>query len=155
MVNRFEKFLYTITEIDLFIHRITTAEMKAFDLKGNYVIYFTKLQEHPEGVSAARLALMCGKDKADISRDISALEKAGFVRRDMGDGSLRPYRAPISLTEKGREVSDEIICKVNDVVEKIGAGLSDSDRECLYRSLDLIAANMEAISRQEKEGKEI
>lgn len=145
MLSRFEKFICAITEIDLYWHRIASSVMKAYGLKGNYAIYFTRLHGCPEGLTAAQLANLCGKDKADVSRDISALEKAGLVER-LRSGS--GYRAPISLTEAGNRLTDEIVQKAELAVDLVGGDLTDSDRECFYRALETITANLQALSEK-------
>ena len=143
MVSRFEKFLIDINEIDFCWHRIASAEMKAYGLKGNYVIYFLKLHEHPEGMTAARLGEACGRDKADVSRDMAALEKAGFVERS----GTTAYRVPIVLTEKGRMLTDEIARKAELAVGLVGGVLTEEERTCFYRVLDTITENLHALCR--------
>lgn len=143
MLSRFEKFIFNITEIDLYWHRIASNEMKAYGLKGNYAIYFTRLHGCPEGLTAAQLATLCGKDKADVSRDMTALEKAGLVER-LRDRSS--YRAPILLTSEGVRLTEEIVRKAELAVDLVGRGLTDHDRECFYRTLDTITANLQTLS---------
>lgn len=145
MLTRFETFILNITEIDLYWHRVASAAMKDYGLKGNYVIYFTRLHGHPEGVTAAQLAAECGKDKADVSRDIAVLEKLGLVRRLLRDGSA--YRALLMLTERGRQLTAEIIRKAEQAVDCIGGGLTDEDRACFYRVLATISDNLQTLSQ--------
>lgn len=144
MLSRFERFTYDINEIDLHWHRIASAEMKRYGLKGGTALYFTKLYQHPEGISAAELGALCGKDKADVSRDISALEKAGLAARLSSGG--KSYRAPITLTEQGREMTQIIIRKASIAVEQVGSTLSDEEREVFYRALDKITAGIQTLS---------
>lgn len=144
MLSRFEKFICDINQIDLFWHRLSASEMKRYGLKGNYAIYFTRLHSHPEGLTAAQLAALCGKDKADVSRDLPVLEQARFVRRDWIGGSR--YRALIFLTAEGNRLTEEIICKAEQAVDFVGSGLSDLEREYFYRVLDLITKNLHTLS---------
>lgn len=144
MLSRFEKFTYDINEIDLHWHRIASAEMKRYNLKGGTALYFTKLYKNPEGLTAAELGAVCGRDKADVSRDIGNLEKAGLVARLSAGG--RGYRAPIVLTEQGQEITQIIIRKASMAVEQVGQCLSDEEREIFYRALDKITANIQLLS---------
>lgn len=144
MLSRFERFTYDINEIDLHWHRIASAEMKRFGLKGGAAIYFTKLYNNPDGITAADLAAMCGKDKADVSREMSNLEKAGLVER-LSSGN-RSYRAPIVLTAQGKEVTKEIIRKASIAVEQVGKCLTEEERNIFYTALDKITANIQAVS---------
>lgn len=144
MLDRFEKFICDITEIDLYWHRIASVEMKRFGLKGSYAIYFPMLKNSPEGMSAAELASMCGRDKADVSRDISALEKAELLRRIKSGGTA--YRAKIVLTDKGRELTEEIIKKAELAVNCVGSMFTNEERDCFYRVLDEITRNLQTLS---------
>lgn len=145
MINRFEKFIIDITEIDLYWHRLATGVMKPLGLKGSYAIYFARLH-HFEGMTAAELAQSCGKDKADVSRDLAALEKAGFIERVKNGESA--YRATIRLTESGKALTEKIISKAETAVNLVGQNLSGADRECFYRVLDIITKNLQSLSRR-------
>ena len=81
MVNRFERFSYAISEISRCWHRIAGEEMGQFGLNGSSSVYFTTLYRYPEGITAAQLGELCSRDKADVSRTISLLEKKGIVER--------------------------------------------------------------------------
>lgn len=142
MLSRFEKFIIDITEIDLYWHRLASDVMKSFGLKGSYVIYFTKLNGHPGGLTAAELSAECGKDKADVSRDIAALERAGLVERT----GKNAYRAKITLTELGKKYTHEITGKAELAVSCVGETFSESERDCFYRVLDSITENLRKLS---------
>lgn len=144
MLSRFEKFIFDITEIDLYWHRLASAEMKRYALKGNYAVYFTRLHSCPDGITSAELAAQCSKDKADVSRDMAVLEKAGLVERKRSGSSS--YRALLLLTEQGRALTDEIIRKAELAVDCIGHDLTDEERQTFYRALDIITANLQALS---------
>lgn len=144
MIERFQKFLYNITEIDLYWHRISSAVMGRYGLRGSQGIYFIKLPDAPQGLTSAQLAAACGKDKADVSRDLAALEKAGLLRR-VGEG--RAYRAPICLTEAGEAIARELKGVVAQAVDQVGDGLTDAEREIFYRALDLITVNLRLLSQ--------
>lgn len=145
-IPRFEKFVYDITEIDLHWHRLSSGVMKQYGLKGSCSIYLIKLHGCPEGMTAAQLGTSCGKDKADVSRDIAALEKAGYVRRECAGGSA--YRARIFLTERGRALTEEVIRSATQVVELVGQDFTDDDRAVFYRMLDGITDNLRALSER-------
>lgn len=123
MLSRFERFLCSINEIDLYLHRLTAAEMKPYGLKGNVAIYFTQLNSAPDGLTASELCTSCGRDKADVSRDVSMLAKAGLVTRSGG------YRARIRLTDEGRRITQEIIRKAECAVSLVGQNLTEEERE--------------------------
>ncbi|MDO4487958.1 MAG: helix-turn-helix domain-containing protein [Eubacteriales bacterium] len=154
VISRFEKFIRYINEIDLYWHRIASMEMKEYGFKGSSAIYFTQLLNNSGSVTSAELAAICGRDKADVSRELAALEKAGLITR--GDGSTRNYRAPIFLTEKGTKLAHEIFEKADYAVEAVGKSLSDEERKFFYSSLEKISVGIRTLSETgiTKKGKE-
>lgn len=146
MLSRFEKFVFNITEVDLYYHRIASYEMKKYGLKGTYALYFTQLYHHPEGLTAIQLGMLCGKDKADVSRDLNVLEKNGFIEKHYPDQKIKGYRALVTLTETGMKITNEIVQKASKAVEIVGRTLKDEDRDVFYRVFDEITANLETLS---------
>lgn len=146
VLNRFDRFLCNIAEIDLYWHRLASAEMEGYGLRGTSAVYFTKLIAHPEGLTAAQLAAMCGRDKADVSRDVTVMERQGVVCRVQTAG--KAYRAQIRLTAHGKDIADQVSRKVAYAVEQVGGSLTDADREVLYRALDTISTNLQALSER-------
>ena len=140
MLSRFERFTYDINEIDLHWHRIAAAGMKQYGLRGGMTVYLTKLYSTPDGMSASELASLCGRDKADVSRDLRQLERAGLISRGKG------YRACVTLTESGKEITKQIIRKAEYAVGFVGGSLDASEREVFYSVLDRITENMRRLS---------
>lgn len=140
MVSRFEQFSASIAAIYKYIQRIERDEMAKYGLKGPHVQCLTALERHPDGLTAAALCEICGKDKAAISRAISELERSGLVCRKGA------YRAALRLTDSGREIAAVLGRTVDQAVELAGQGLSDQDRQVFYRVLDRIAANIQYMS---------
>lgn len=146
MVNRFERFLYDISQIYYGWHRIADAEMGKLGLKGAYAVYMTQLSHYPQGITAAQLAEKCSRNKADVSRAVAAFEQAGLVTRQ--ESSPRGYRARICLTPKGEAVAETVCQSAMRAVSMAGAGLSEEERAVFYRALDLIAANLTELANQ-------
>ena len=146
MVGRFEVFTLGLSEIMSSWNKIAAEEMKAFGLKGTYVIYLIALYKHPEGLTAANLSEKCNRDKAEVSRAIASFEKKGLVKRE--NTTVNGYRAKITLTEQGREATKTLRERVKLAVEKGGEGLEESERECFYNALEKIAVNLKKISKE-------
>lgn len=144
MVERFEKFSYAIYEISRCWHKITGDELKKYGLKGSYATYFTALYRHEEGITAAQLCEVCGRDKADVSRAMSLLEEKGLVIRTANDGSR--YRSKLFLTAAGKDLTAYIIRRIHVAFEVGGNGLSEEQRSLFYHCLELITANLQAMS---------
>lgn len=146
MVGRFETFTLAISELSQYWHKIASEEMKAYDLKGAYAIYLVALKNHPEGITAANLCEACSRDKAEISRAVSVMEKRGLAEREStGIGS---YRALIKLTDKGKVAAEHVCRRAKLAVEIGGKGLTDEHREIFYKSLELIVSNLKNVCKE-------
>ena len=146
MVDRFERFSYAISEISRLWHRIADEEMGNYDLRGSYSVYFTTMYRFPEGVTSAQLVELCSRDKADVSRAMSLLDKKGLVTRCDPEG--KAYRAPLKLTEQGRAVALQINAKARSAVEQASFGLPDEKRVIFYEALELITNNLQRLSKE-------
>ena len=146
-VNRFEKFSALIFEVTRQWHRISTEEMEKYDLKGSYALYLSKISNYPEGITAAVLSEECSRDKADVSRAISAMEKKGLVYKET-NGST--YRAKLKLTETGMEVADHVEKRSSLAVDSAGLGITEEDRNTFYTVLEKITENLKVINRIKK-----
>lgn len=143
MVDRFERFLMSISEIEYSWHKIAGDILQEYGLKGAYASYLTMLYRFPEGVSSAQLAERCRKDKADVSRAVSEFEKKGFVCRE---GRVS-YRAKVLLTAEGRALAEMVNRKARIAVTLGGEGLSEAERAAFQYALDRIAGNLSLLAR--------
>lgn len=147
MIRRFEDFVSTISSIHKNIQKIKKNKMKDFGLNGTHVMFLFYLAQYPEGLTAAQLCKMASEDKAAVSRILSELEEKELLCYPE-QNSTKKYRASAVLTEKGRLVTgqfNDIIC---NVVGRIGSGISDEDRDSMYRSLDIISRNLDALAKE-------
>jgi len=146
MIDRFERFSFAISEIYRYWHKIAADVMEQYGMKGPHAVYFTTLYQYPQGVTAARLAELCGKDKADVSRMISILIEKGFVyRAELED---QQYRRPLLLTDKGKAAACQVLERIQMAVEKAGSGLDETHRKVFYESLEQISENLRRLSLQ-------
>lgn len=146
MVGRFESFCTAISIISHSIQKIERNEMAKYGLKGPHAQCMLALGQHPEGITAAKLCEICEKDKAAISRAITELTDADMVRRTEPEG--KRYRCSLILTEKGREVAENINRLVHTAVMKASVGYTPEDRQIFVNVLNMIAGNLQAISRE-------
>ena len=145
MVERFKRFSLAIAEIDRYWHRIAGDEMEKYGLKATHSVYLLSMLDHPQGLTAARLGEVCGKDKADVSRMVSILEKHGLICKQGVSGSQ--YRASLQLTQTGREAAQKVRNRASLAVELASQGISEEDRAALYRSLETIVSNLQLLSQ--------
>ena len=142
MKNRFETFTISIFKIMHYWNRIATEEMRKHDLKGGYALYFVVISNHEGELTSADLAKLCGRDKADVSRAVSFLQKRELIEA-FEKGA---YRAHLSFTPEGRKIAENIKMRASVAIDLAGKGLSDEMRDNMYKSLSVIGENMKMIS---------
>lgn len=144
MISRFERFSLAIFEISRHWHKISADEMEKYGLKSPHSVYLITLYSHPEGITAARLCELSGKDKSDVSRMMSIMEEKGLVSREQVGSSN--YRSLLRLTEKGREAAEYVAKRASKAVDLAGGFLDDESRAMFYDTLERIASNLQSIS---------
>ncbi len=145
MIDRFERFSLAIAEVSRSWHRIAAGEMEKYSLKGPHAVYLTTLYDRPEGITAAKLSELSGKDKSDVSRMVAILEKKGLLHKEAAGEKL--YRARLKLTDAGRAAAEQVRRAAAAAVEGASRGVSDDEREVFYRVLETIAANLDELGR--------
>ena len=146
MLNRFTRFSLAISEIDRCWHKLAAEEMAKYELNSPHAVYLTTLYDFADGITAAKLGELCCKNKADVSRMVSILEKKGLVRREAVGGNR--YRARLLLTQEGRKAAEHVQQRAALAVELAGAGMTDADRDVFYRCLEQITANLQTLCRE-------
>ena len=144
MVDRFKRFSLSVFEISRCWHKLASDVMAKYDLKGPHAIYLVVLQHNPEGLTSARLAELCGRDKADVSRAVTLMEEKGLVYREQGNA----YRAKLTLTETGNQAADHVCSRASVAVELAGKDISDEEREIFYHALTSITGNLRELCRE-------
>ena len=146
MLDRFEKFSLAIAEISRCWHKIASEELSKYSLKSSHGTYLLTLSRYPEGITAPRLAELCDRDKADVSRMMSILEEKGLVTKD----GLNPnrYRGSLRLTPDGQKVASELAQRAELAVEQAGRGLTEENRAIFYEPLDTITYNLRKICQE-------
>ena len=146
MLNRFARFSLAIAEIDRCWHKLAAEEMAKYDLNSPHAVYLNTLYQYPEGITAAKLGELCCKNKADVSRMVTILEKKGLVRKEAVGGNL--YRAKLLLTDDGKLAAEHVQGRAALAVELAGSGMTDTDRATFYRCLEQITTNLQTLSKE-------
>ena len=146
MLNRFARFSLAIAEIDRCWHKLAAEEMAKYDLNSPHAVYLNTLYQYPEGITAAKLGELCCKNKADVSRMVTILEKKGLARKEAVGDNL--YRAKLLLTEDGKLAAEHVQGRAALAVELAGSGMTDAERETFYRCLEQITANLQTLSKE-------
>ena len=142
MKNRFETFTVLITKISRNIKKIKNQEMAEYDLRGPHISCLYYLYSSGD-LTATDLCERCEEDKATISRSIVYLERGGYLTCE--SKSVKRYKAPLLLTEKGKEAGKKIADKIDLVLEEISVALTEEERIAFYRSLRIVSDGLEAI----------
>ena len=102
-MDRFERFSLAIMEASRYWHKIASDEMEQYGLKGPHAMYLLTMERFQKGITAARLSDVCGKDKSDVSRAMSLMQKKGLVSRVDVNRTL--YRSLLKLTPEGKNAA--------------------------------------------------
>ena len=146
MINRFERFSFAISEISRYWHKLTSEEMEKYGLKGTHSVYLLTMFRFPDGITAPRLCELCGKDKSDVSRMMSIMEKKGLVKKEGIHQNL--YRGVLKLTEAGKQAAEHVRKRAILAVELAGKDLTDEKREIFYDALESIVLNLRLLSKE-------
>jgi DNA-binding MarR family transcriptional regulator len=145
MIGRYEQFCTAISMIHHAIQKIERVEMEKYGLKGPHAQCLLAISQYPNGITAAKLCDICEKDKAAISRAVAELEQADMLVRQDPDG--KRYRSRLYLTQRGKEVADNVNHLVHTAVSKASEGYDTESREIFVHVLNLIAGNLQSICR--------
>ena len=145
MTDRFETFTVLINRISRNIRKIKNQEMAEYNLRSAHVscLYFIFKAQN---ITATELCEKCEEDKATISRALDYLEKNGFIICE--SKSVKRYKTPLALTEKGTVVGKKIADKIDGVLDNVGVGLSDNELKEFYRYLTIINDIIDGIANQ-------
>ena len=146
MVDRFERFSFAISEISRYWHKLAADEMGKYGLKGSHSVYLLTMYRYPDGITAPQLCELCGKDKADVSRMMSIMEKKELVTKEGIYQNL--YRGIFKLTEKGKAAAEYVRRRASLAVEIAGKDLTDEKRDIFYEALESIAYNLRNLSKE-------
>lgn len=142
MISRFERFSFLIARTYRNLKRIESSTMEKYGLKGTSAIYLATLCRYPEGLTSAKLSEMCGRNKAEVSRELTVLANRGLVAKPEGK---RSYRASITLTERGRRAAEKVASIADAAVNMVSGEIGAEDIDTLYATLERIADKLEAI----------
>lgn len=144
MIDRFEQFVSYISAIHRDIQKIEREEMVKYGLKGAYAQYLVAMHRYPEGLTAAELCEVCGKDKAAVSRALSEMESKGLIVKQCAHDNQ--YKAQLFLSESGKDAAEYVRRKAVTAVQIAGQDLTEETRTLLYRALRSVAVQVQKLS---------
>lgn len=141
MEERFNVFTTLIADLSRSIRKIKGEEMKNFELKSSNVSCLYYLNKKDGTITAGDIATISTEDKAAVSRSLEYLKKEGYISYNCSRD--KKYRTPIFLTDKGKSIAEKIAEKIDEVLNSASRGLTEEDREVMYKSLKLISKNLQ------------
>ncbi|BBK22099.1 MarR family winged helix-turn-helix transcriptional regulator [Amedibacterium intestinale] len=143
-MDRFELFLSGIHSIYRNIQQIKSAEMEELGLKGTHFLCLYYLHKSEIPLTPVQLSKKCLLDKAAISRIIKQLIEKNLVFYEETTEKRR-YRNALSLTSKGKQITEVFMDRINVALSKGGKGLTEEERSIFYSCLTKIKNNLQEI----------
>lgn len=141
MIPRFEKFTANVSTAYKYIIKIKASEVKEFGLKAAHVMCLFFIGRSKNGLTAGELVELCNEDKSGISKALAVLKEKGFINADNDDDSKK-YKIRYAITNKGIEIYDCIIEKIENVIEECNKGLTEQERQVFYSTFEKIVSNL-------------
>ncbi len=94
-----------------------------------------------DGMHQSALAERTSKDRHNVARILSLLEKAGLVRREPHRHDKRCQK--VFLTDKGKEIKQELVAIAMEFLGRALAGLTQEDLHAMNRIAGQIITNLE------------
>lgn len=143
---RFEKFTLLLDGIHKGINKLKDELAPALGVKNVHLLWLYHLWRSPEGLTSAEIAQARKIDRSLVSREIEALEESGYITLADVKGRRRKYNARISLTDKGSELAERIAEEAMRIQAAVDCGISESDLECFYTTLEKLYYNFEKLT---------
>lgn len=145
MIQRFEEFTSNIALAYKYIIKIKAYEMSEYGLKAANVTCLFFLGKYEDGLTATELCELCREDKAGVSKSLAFLKEKGYILQNE-DG--KKYRSKYVITEPGKKIFEKIAIKIGNVVEKVGEGVTDEERNIFYNTLATMVANLRELCNE-------
>jgi MarR family transcriptional regulator, organic hydroperoxide resistance regulator len=127
---------------DLHLTSFIKTRLEPYNLAPEQNLIMMLLWEQ-EGLTQNQLVDFLNKDKTNIARMASSLEKKGFIRRINCTNDRRSVR--LYLTEEGKELGKVIIPIAEEFNDIVCRGLSKEDLSHLERVLSIMSKNVDHI----------
>lgn len=109
--------------------------------KGKHAVL--RILNEQDGLSLARIADKGGLDRGNVTRIVSALEKEGYLERQVDPGARHGFQ--IFLTDAGKQAITCMQAAVDEWNSLIFDGLDDEDIMITTRTLAYLSAQAESV----------
>ncbi|MBQ9132097.1 MAG: MarR family transcriptional regulator [Clostridia bacterium] len=145
--ERFIRFALLIGGVQKHLQKIKLVNASELGIKSVHTFWLYQLLSCPEGMTASELAVQSMIDRSLISREITELEKNGYVSVEPSDGK-RSYNSKIRLTEKGTKMAEYVGRLALQFQNEIDCGISLEDLQSFYATLEKLYANFARIAKE-------
>ena len=118
MIDKYQSLTVEIARISRYIKRIKTEEISQIDpsLKGPHISCLYYIYKNNGTMTAKEISDISDEDKASISRSIDYLENNDYITCKCK--SEKRYKSPLFLTQKGKEISEQITRPIDETNNK-------------------------------------
>ena len=145
--ERFTRFKKNIDGIHKSLQKLRIDLGSAEGVKGVHVFWLHDMLSHPEGQSAAEIAVNNDIDKSLVSREITELSKEGYIYSSE-NGGKRGYNKKYHLNEKGVAAAKKLGEAALALQIKASCGVSPEHLAIFYDSLEKIHAALAALAEE-------
>lgn len=129
---RFDKFTLLIDGIHKSINKLKLERVSSLGIKAVHVPWLYQLYRHENGMTAAEIASVSMVDRSLVSREIEHL---------MAEGLIASTDRRYTLTDRGRELTFEILDIMLEVQNTVDDGISKDELAAFYRTLEKLNDN--------------
>ncbi|QGQ45112.1 MarR family winged helix-turn-helix transcriptional regulator [Metabacillus sediminilitoris] len=129
-----------IHQTDLTVTNCVKSKLAPFNLAPEQNLIMMLLWEK-DGMTQNEIAEKLLKDKTNIARMVSNLEKKGFIKREPCEKDRRSLH--LFLTNKGRELGHRVIPITEDLNKLVCEGITDEELSEVRRILSKIQENVQ------------
>ncbi|WP_226584653.1 MarR family winged helix-turn-helix transcriptional regulator [Halobacillus litoralis] len=138
---RFQDYIsIKLHQTDLKLTGYIKSQLQPYNLAPEQNLIMMLLWEK-DGLTQNQLADYLGKDKTNIARMASNLEKKGFIERKFCSEDRRSLE--LYLTESGQELKEKVIPVAESFNDDVTNGITEEELQELDRLLSKIQQNIE------------
>lgn len=127
-IRKFNRFY--LAEFNLLNNKYLSSGFSLIEARILFEILISKT------LNANFLSSKLNTDKGYLSRTVKGLENSGLIKRSPSKDDARFF--DIKLTEKGKKVTNSLICQTNFRIGEIISSLSDEEKNILNDSMNKI-----------------
>lgn len=128
--------------------RLIALKLENYGINQGQFEYFLMIFMYP-GINQLALAERKFVSKASVTKAIKILEKDGFVKRKRDEGDRRSFL--LYLTDKGEQITDDLMSIKNRLEKELFNGFSDSDQKKFFEYLETLEKNSRNLIEKEKD----